>query len=370
MKKLLKLVIPFLIGGAIGGLAIPLFLKDKPEVDNFNPLAVAGAFILAFLVQVVVHEFGHFLFGKLAGMQFYSFRVGFLALERENGRIRFKLYKNLGYLGLCIMVPTRLQNTRKDMMLFMVGGLAMNLMSFLICLGLILQGNLTLGFFSYFVYITAFVSLLLFVSNLVPQKTSGNMITDGQYIYDGLRQTPNFQHLSALFSLNALSMSGKASSEFMPPYVGRHQQVENPALKVNFLVYEYYYHLDQDNVEAAVQAITQTEAYLEHYPATQKKEIQKELLFTYAYLQPDLDKARQLFTQIKTRLESSQSTDSYRARAAYALTVLQDQNLALEFVHQGQQVVEKSLMKSFTPLEKKLLNSLEKSAQPKVLTEV
>lgn len=140
-------------------------------------------------------------------------------------------------------------------------------------------------------------------------------------------------------------------------------------LKVSFLVYEYLYYLDQDNPKAAFEAITRTEQHLDNYPVAQKKEIQKELLFAYSFLQPNPEKATAIYQEIETRLSSSQATDRYRAQAAYALFIQQNNKVAQELLHKAALVVEKSMMKSFIPLEKKLLAQLKKQADAAVLQE-
>ncbi|WP_192822920.1 M50 family metallopeptidase [Rufibacter sp. LB8] len=371
MKKKLLFLLSMLGGGIIGGAGAAFFLKNNPGAwTKTEVLGAAAAFLLAFVGQVVVHEFGHFLFGKLAGMRFYSFRVGFLALEIENGRLRFRLYKNLGYLGLCVMLPTQEGHNRKTLMLYMVGGLVLNLVSLALCLYLILDRQVTSGFGLWFACSTVFLAFVLFLANAMPIKNSSNIATDGKYLLDGFKQSPDYYSLADILSLNALSLSGEDPAVFMPRFLQRHQQTEDPTFKVNFLAYNYLYYLSTGQPEAAFQTMQEMEPFLEQYPPTQRKEIQKEQLFAYSFLQPAPAKAKEIYQQIETRLALGKSADDYRVQAAYALYIIQEPEKARHFISEGKKVADLSMMKSFVPLEKDLLHTLEKAAQEQHLETV
>ncbi len=185
MKKNLRMIFAILIGATIGILAgiygeSYSYSSRSAPYSAMNPIWALLALYVAYKVQVIVHEFGHFIFGKLVGMHFYSFRVGRLAIERENDQIRLKWLKNKGYAGFCIMLPSKQDDPNKGMMLFLAGGLIMNLCSFLICLYLINYTTLPAGFPTYFIHTSTFISLLLFVSNAWPRKTKRNQVTDGR----------------------------------------------------------------------------------------------------------------------------------------------------------------------------------------------
>ena len=62
------------------------------------------AFIICFS-QIILHEVGHYLFGKLSGYQFVSFRVGNYTWIRENGKLTLKKFKIPGTGGQCLMMP-------------------------------------------------------------------------------------------------------------------------------------------------------------------------------------------------------------------------------------------------------------------------
>lgn len=105
---LISAAIGFLCGYAIweyvgklgSGLSLPLYL-----------LALAAgllALALAVILQILIHEGGHLIFGLISGYGFVSFRVGSLMLLKgENGRLSFKRYFLAGTAGQCLMSPPR-----------------------------------------------------------------------------------------------------------------------------------------------------------------------------------------------------------------------------------------------------------------------
>ncbi|MGM9869112.1 MAG: hypothetical protein ACI30R_05750, partial [Sodaliphilus sp.] len=80
------------------------------------------------MLSVTAHEFGHFLFGRLSGYEFVSFRVLNWVLLREGGRWRVKRFSIPGTLGQCLMVPPEKQISDIPSTAYFFGGVAMNLL--------------------------------------------------------------------------------------------------------------------------------------------------------------------------------------------------------------------------------------------------
>ncbi len=128
---------------------------------------------------------------------------------------------------------------------------------------------------------------------------------------------------------------------------------------MSFLVYEYYYYLNINDPAAAFNAISEMEKQIEYYPESQLKDLKMEFLFAYSYLQPDAEVAQTLYAEVKDKLIKGRSVADYRIQAAYALFIQKKPDLAVQFIEKAKKVADIYLVKSFIPLEKELLSSLE-----------
>ena len=102
-------------------------------------LAALLCLALAFVLQIILHELGHLLFGLLSGYRFVSFRFG------------FRLLAQCGLLCRCVMCPPELdEDGTFPLSLYSLGGIFLNLLSGLLFLWLffISGGMLLLTLFS------------------------------------------------------------------------------------------------------------------------------------------------------------------------------------------------------------------------------
>ena len=61
---------------------------------------------LAYLLQVIIHEAGHLVFGLISGYEFVSFRIGsFMLAKGNNGKLSLKRYFLAGTAGQCLLAP-------------------------------------------------------------------------------------------------------------------------------------------------------------------------------------------------------------------------------------------------------------------------
>lgn len=101
--------------------------------------AVVGvSLVVAFMLHVVLHEFGHFVCGRLTGYGFKSFRIlNFMWQKDSDGKIRFYRFKLAGTGGQCLMVPPALKDGDMPYVLYNLGGVIFNLllalMGMLVC---------------------------------------------------------------------------------------------------------------------------------------------------------------------------------------------------------------------------------------------
>ena len=91
--------------------SITLAAAAAPAQSSFGPTALrVAAIALAFGLTVFVHELGHFLTARLAGMAVYEFSIGFgrpllLWFKRGGTQYSFRLWPFLSYVRIAGMEP-------------------------------------------------------------------------------------------------------------------------------------------------------------------------------------------------------------------------------------------------------------------------
>ncbi len=137
-------ILAYLLIGAACGLLIPQYVEHRYGGD-VSLAALLGWFAVllacvyaAMLIQIVIHEAGHLVFGLATGYRFSSFRILSLMWLKENGKIRLTRLSLAGTGGQCLMSPPELKDGKMPVMLYNFGGALMNVIASLIFLVLAL----------------------------------------------------------------------------------------------------------------------------------------------------------------------------------------------------------------------------------------
>ncbi len=86
---------------------------------------------LAYLLQVIIHEAGHLVFGLISGYEFVSFRIGsFMLAKGNNGKLSLKRYFLAGTAGQCLLAPPDFEEDGYlPVGLYNMGGVLLNAIS-------------------------------------------------------------------------------------------------------------------------------------------------------------------------------------------------------------------------------------------------
>lgn len=126
--------------GVVCGILMVRYMEQTASADRgigeelFALAVILAAMYVIVLLHIVLHEFGHFLFGLLTGYRFSSFRIGGLMWIKENGKLRFHRLSIAGTGGQCLMTPPEMKDGKIPVILYNLGGSVMNLLLALICL--------------------------------------------------------------------------------------------------------------------------------------------------------------------------------------------------------------------------------------------
>lgn len=140
--------------------------------DIFTIILCFALFIVAFMLQLILHELGHLICGLWSGYEFVSFRVGTLTFVKENGKIVRKKFNVMGTGGQCLMMPPEGNGYDCPYFLYNLGGVLMNTVVSCLCVAayLLLPMPKIAGAFVLFIAISGFYDLIM---NGIPMKISG-----------------------------------------------------------------------------------------------------------------------------------------------------------------------------------------------------
>lgn len=194
MKSVFKFLRSIVIGMLIGfGLVLAGFavFSDRPISELMNAIVSVDmvvtmiasfmAVILALVLQTLIHEAGHLVFGLLTCYRFVSFRIFNLTIINKAGKFAFRRFSVLGTAGQCLMSPpARKPLHQAPYALYNLGGVIANITVATIALAaLLLVDRANYGpFMIMFLSFTMLSGLVLTFLNGIPMKIGG-MPNDG-----------------------------------------------------------------------------------------------------------------------------------------------------------------------------------------------
>ena len=125
-------IIIFMFVGAACGYLITMYV-DLNDVEgqtlSKNLFSMGLLFVFMYVgifLQIIIHEGGHWFFGKMSGYKFSSFRIGSFMWVKENDKLRFHRFNIAGTGGQCLMEPPELKDGKIPVILYNLGGSLMN----------------------------------------------------------------------------------------------------------------------------------------------------------------------------------------------------------------------------------------------------
>lgn len=283
-------------------------------------------FALGLLLQVVVHEVGHLLFGLLSGYRFVSFRIFSFTLIREGGRLRVKRFHLAGTGGQCLLAPPERPLEEVPVMIYNLGGVIANVATALMAVfTLRLIGNHGL-LPTLFLVMFAIAGLMLVLLNGIPRRVNG--LGNDAYNVRLLRRPQSKRAFLCQLGVNALLQAGVRikdmpaewfAEEEVPDY-GDGLQLSSHLMKVSRL-------MDEAEWESAHMAL---EAVMAHQPPVEgllRREVECELLFT-SLVTGRSDRADALFSEALMRhVRLYQDSMSSKQRLLFAIALCRDKDV-------------------------------------------
>lgn len=172
-------VMGILYGSLIAEYLITIFLSGQALTAGriLKFIILILNMYIAIVLQIIIHEAGHLIFGLASGYTFHSFRIFSFILIRENGKLKLKRLALAGTAGQCLMCSPDMADGKIPVFLYNLGGVIMNIIASALfgLLYLNYSDNLFLSVL-FLMYVIAGISSA--IQNGVPMRT-GMLHNDG-----------------------------------------------------------------------------------------------------------------------------------------------------------------------------------------------
>ncbi|MEN0002936.1 MAG: M50 family metallopeptidase [Bacteroidota bacterium] len=334
-KHTLTNIFLFIAFGIVGYFLGNWIIQSRPSFQATEAYSTLGIILLilgiflSFHVVIFIHELGHIIGGLLAGDSFGFMIVGPLHVESYNGRLRTRLNRSLSlYGGLALTLPKATTNFKKRRLRMVAGGpfaslfaaIFFELMAFLgeIYLSSHPQSGLEVQLWIDLSYVTAVLSLLIFIATIIPIKTGGFM-SDGMQLVHLYQNKPESKAYAAINQLFASSLLGTRPRNFNAEWLADLRSLpDDTTMGVAANLYFYYFHLDRGDPEVAGRFLRLVEKHLQVYPAAFRKEILAEIGIYAGTFEKNLDKAQHIWKKVQPELKRRKGATYYIYQAVLA----------------------------------------------------
>lgn len=356
------IVLGIFLGMALEKYDVPMNLFDGISLYEV-PVMMLEVYVGIFLL-VNIHELGHFILGKIMGYRLLMIRVGIFSLQRENEKFRLNLVKNVGYGGLCAMIPTN-GSTLNQYAIYSSGGILFNLIFGLMMVSIIPLFDLSPVIFVPMMLV-GFLSIFFSIINAVPYM-SMNQPTDGMVILSILKKAPLAERFYRNNLISKQIMEGRRPREIELKEVDREDSLD--LSDHILLLYHYFKEVDSGNMEKAGEYLGYLRNTLEKIPPFALPAYHYELVF-YHSLMKNEEEAKKYYSLAAKVLQKDQDINGLRVKAYFEYEINHDGAKAMELACQGLDVKNKYPFPGQAIMEENLLEILlEKCSQDHAVLE-
>ena len=227
MKAILKLIGYLFIGACVGLIfvipiiaiidGISLTSAARGVFSKFSLSDVAFiiwmliAVVIAFFLNIVIHEGGHLVAGLMTGYRFVSFRFLNWTLIRQSGRLHWRNFELAGTGGQCLMAPPDKPLEQIDTRWYNAGGVLANIIVVLLSLLLIWVFDLP-QWLNILLIMMIVIALFTVLTNGIPMKVGG-VANDGLNLLQLEKDLPGKQCFCNILEVNARSQEGETYND-------------------------------------------------------------------------------------------------------------------------------------------------------------
>lgn len=308
-KELFKLISIFAISILIYIGLFLLCIPRKLDILWCILLQILGLPLSVFFF-VFFHELGHFVFGKISGYEFVSFKVGPFEWKKENEKIKFYVIpQNMLILGQCLMAPPKPKKKgQPKFYLYNAGGLIFSYILDIILILLVLL--IPINYIKWFLLPIVLIGIFLSLNNSLYSEFGVNDVCN----HVNVKKNPKYIN-SILFQLEMLSnvVKGKrygAKCLYKGYYEEKLNHITVPVVQLMF-----YQAIEHDRLdEAKSLSIIMRKNYANMLFWMQKLAFYFELLWADLVIDKDMKLFRRDFTKINSKMKEvclKEGTDVY-----------------------------------------------------------
>ena len=326
------------------------------EMSIFTIVLYIFIFYFAFIIQIIIHEAGHLIFGLLSGYEFISFRVGSITIVKDQEKFKLKKFKIKGTGGQCLMTPKTNNYEEINYVLYNLGGILMNFIASIICL-LILMLVDTNQYIKVMLSEFILIGVICVISNGIPMKLGG--ISNDGYNTMSISRDKFIKYCFYIqLKVNGLLSKGMRFKDMPIEWFNVKEGADLNNHLVTFLkIMEANYYQDKLDFNLAKECY---ENILDKAPTITKlseREIKLELLF-YEILNGNMEKVDELYT--KELRNYIKITDCYISRKrlmyVYNLIVLKDKKKADKVLGEFEKLKNSYPIKGDIESEEEIMN--------------
>jgi hypothetical protein len=347
-------VISFLVFMAVGYYFADNIVRDMKTLDDvggivLNMFIVFICIYISIFLIINIHEFGHFLFGKMFKYKLYAYKIGFLTWKKENGKIRFSIEKNKGYSGYAGMLPPDKIPSKTKLILFYAGGIILNVITGFIALYFNVKYGIN--------YLASFwiLSFILAFFNLLPMKSAGNPL-DGKLIWTLFLGKENAEVLMNINIISAQLTRGIRPKEVELLKTNIDKNLTSD--EISLILYTYFYALDSQDYDNLEKYAKRLEEVLYNCPTILLPPLCYELCFYYC-VNNNIDKSKEYYKKIEKQIEKDEDSNGCRVKAYYNYYIKNNLDKAKEYCEKGMLNIKKFPIRGQAKMEVELINTLK-----------
>ena len=293
------------------------------EVSLFGSFwRLATAVTLILFLTTAVHELGHLVGGKLAGLRFHLLIIGPLRVARENSKLRVGWHKSAAiFNGMTGCTPDDAHNLPRRLLVFTLGGPLASLLQAAVAAIIFFRWSADVHFANTMAWavenmaMTAVFGAVYFLSSLKPSRYQSGLPADGGRIISLLRGGAAADRWCALAALNGADLRGQRPRDWDGSLVWQAlsgYDHTHDAQNARFAAYQWA--LDNGRIAEANRWLEEAVAIRPNLLAgTQVRLIWEKAYFTARYLN-DPAQARQWLNQVRPK--STHQPQHLRAETA------------------------------------------------------
>ena len=364
MKRFKKSYLIWVLVGMVIGIGLVVIskmleVKGTMNTDSFGKYLLIG-FVLYFvfiIVNVIIHEAGHLIFGLMSGYRFLSFRIFSLTFVKKDGKIQRKKFKIKGTAGQCLMYPPkRSEDGSFPFVLYNLGGGIANLLA---CIPFIILAIFIDGAIARTIFISFTISgLILGLSNIIPMDMG--LQNDGMNIASMLKDEYIREGFYLQLQINAQMSEGKEITDYdIETFEIPEGANDTNMLTVSNHFFSYYWYLVKKDYESAYNVLMKMTEKLGEYSLATFNMIQAErLFFMILHDRPTCEIAALYYRTRYTLVAAKTDVGIQRIRYVYEALLTEDKKKDI------MSLIKKKVLKKWKPTDlDKLYKEISKTAE-------